>query len=62
MTALERAFHLARSGRFATLAEMVNALRRDRYDIQQVQGPALRRQLTALIRAARAAGETPEQG
>ena len=51
MTALERAFHLARSGRFATLAQIVESLRRERYDIQQVQGLALRRQLNALIKA-----------
>lgn len=58
MTALERAFYLARSGRFATLSEIVHSLRRDRYDVNQVQGPALRRQLTALIKAARAEAAT----
>ena len=62
MTALERAFQLARSGRFATLTEIVHSLRRDRYDIHQLQGPALRRQLTALIKAARAEGRTAEEG
>ncbi len=60
LTALERAFQLARSGRVATITELLQALRRDRYDTQQVQGPTLRRQLTALIKAARSAGGPTE--
>jgi len=59
MTALERAFQLAKSGRVATFTEIVHSLRRDRYDIHQLQGPALRRQLTALIKAARMDGRAP---
>ena len=59
-TALERAFDLARSGRYATLTQIIHTLRRDRYDVQQIQGPSLRRQLTALIKAARAEGGTAE--
>jgi len=53
MTALERAFQLARSGQLSTITEIVGSLRRDGYSAEQIQGPALRRQLTNLIRAAR---------
>ncbi len=54
MTALERAFALARSGEVSKISEIVESLRRDRYDTRQLEGPALRRQLTDLIKAARA--------
>ena len=54
MTALERAFALARSGEVSKVSEIVESLRRDRYDTRQLEGPALRRQLTNLIKAARA--------
>jgi hypothetical protein len=53
MTALERAFQLARSGQVSTITEIVGSLRRDRYDTRQIEGPALRRQLMNLIKAAR---------
>lgn len=53
MTALERAFELARSGQVSKVSEIVELLRRDRYDTRQLDGPALRRQLTDLIKAAR---------
>ena len=53
MTALERAFQLARSGQVSTITEIIGSLSRDRYDTRQIQGPALRRQLMDLIRAAR---------
>jgi hypothetical protein len=54
MTTLERAFQLARSGRVAGLTDIVDALRRDGYSADQIQGPILRRQLADLIKAARA--------
>ncbi len=54
MTTLERAFALARSGEVSKISEIVESLRRDRYDTRQLEGPALRRQLTNLIKAARA--------
>ena len=60
MTALERAFQLAKSGRFSTVAEIVGALRRDRYDIRPIQGPTLRRQLMALMKKARADDMPPD--
>jgi hypothetical protein len=43
MTTMERAFHLARSGRFACLTEMVTTLNREGYSASQVQGPLLKR-------------------
>jgi hypothetical protein len=52
MTGLERAFDLARSGRFTTLDEVVKLLRKEGYSVDQIEGPLLRRQLTQLIRAA----------
>jgi hypothetical protein len=53
MTAMERAFDLARSGRFATLAEIMKSLSHEGYSADQIEGPLLKRQLTDLIRAAR---------
>ena len=53
MTALERAFQLARSGEVLGLSEIVGALRREGYSTDQMQGRTLRRQLTDLIQAAR---------
>jgi hypothetical protein len=54
MTTLERAFQLARSGRVSTIADIVGSLKRAGYSIDQIEGPALKRQLANLIRAARA--------
>ena len=51
MTALERAFQLARSGQVSTVAEIVGSLTREGHDAGQIHGPALRRQLTELIKA-----------
>ena len=53
MTALERAFQLARSGQVSTIAEIKQSLKRDGYSAIQVDGPSLRRQLMGLIRARR---------
>ena len=53
MTSMERAFHLARSGRFTCLTEVVTTLDREGYSASQIQGPLLKRQLTGLIKAAR---------
>ena len=53
MTALERAFQMARSGEVAALSEIVKALRREGYSANQIEGPVLRRQLTSLIKTAR---------
>jgi hypothetical protein len=56
MTALERAFQLAKSGRVATLSDIITSLKRDGYSADQIDGPLLKRQLTDLIKAARARG------
>ncbi len=53
MTALERAFQLARSGQVSTITEIKESLKRDGYSASQVDGPFLRRQLMSLIRARR---------
>ena len=48
-TALERAFELARSGRFTRVEEIITQLRQERHRSDQVIGPVLRRQLRDLI-------------
>ena len=53
MTALERAFQLARSGQVSTVSEIKVSLSRDGYSANQLDGPSLRRQLMGLIRARR---------
>jgi hypothetical protein len=53
ITALERAFQLARSGRLSRIEDIIASLDRDGYSVSQIQGPVLRRQLRALIEAAR---------
>jgi len=53
MTALERAFQLARSGTVAGLSEIATSLNREGYHANQIEGPVLKRQLADLIKAAR---------
>ena len=53
VTALERAFQLAKSGEVAGLTEIAKAVRREGYSSNQIEGPSLKRQLTNRIRAAR---------
>lgn len=59
-TAVERAFELARSGRFNRPSEIVQAISKEGYTASQLEGPSLRRQLSALIKQARepATGES----
>jgi hypothetical protein len=60
MTALERAFQLARSGSAASLTEIVSSLNREGYSGNQIEGRVLKRQLADLIKAARkASAEVP---
>jgi hypothetical protein len=60
MTALERAFQLARSGQVAGLTEIVTSLNREGYSGSQIEGRLLKRQLADLIKAARKASvDTP---
>jgi hypothetical protein len=53
MTALERAFQLARSGRMAGLTEIVTSLNREGYSANQIEGRLLKRQLGDLIKLSR---------
>ena len=52
-TALERAFALAKSGRFTTLLELRVALAQEGHRADQIDGPALGRQLRDIIRKSR---------
>jgi len=52
MTALERAFQLARSGHVSSVGEIISALKRDGYSDWRIEGPLLRRQLAGLIKVA----------
>jgi hypothetical protein len=61
MTALERAFQLARSGTVASLTEIVSSLNREGYSGNQVEGRVLKRQLADLIKAARKASAEVNQ-
>jgi hypothetical protein len=58
-TALERAFDMARSGKFLNAGEIATAVKREGYPDGQVDGRALRSQLTAIIKEARAAPAPP---
>ena len=53
VTALERAFQLAKSGSCASIAEIKSRLRAEGYSVTQVTGRTLSAQLSALIQAAR---------
>ena len=50
---LERAFDLARSGRFQSVLEIQRQLAKEGYRSEQVEGRSLRRQLKLLIDGAR---------
>ena len=53
MSALERAFQLAKSGEVAGITEIATSLNREGYSASQIEGPVLKRQLANLIKAAR---------
>jgi hypothetical protein len=55
LTTLERAFQLARSGRYASVAEIKKQLSAEGFSPSQVTGRVLSRQLKDLIREAQAA-------
>ena len=52
MTALERAFDLASSGKCLSVMDILLSLRAEGYSVDQLQGPALRHQLKELIEKA----------
>jgi hypothetical protein len=49
LTTLEKAFELARSGNCLTLTYLLKRLKAEGYDGMQIQGKALRKQLSELI-------------
>ena len=53
VSALERAFHLAKTGEFATVAEIKIRLQAEGYYASQIEGAQLNKQLKALIAGAR---------
>jgi hypothetical protein len=53
VTALERAFALARSGECTSVQAIKKCLTQEGYSVAQITGQALSKQLVALIRAAR---------
>jgi hypothetical protein len=55
VSAIERAFVIAKSGQAAAVSEIVAAMKREGYPIGCLAGPVLQKQLKALIREARAA-------
>jgi hypothetical protein len=52
-TTLERAFELAKSGIYANFAEVRTKIKSEGYDIHQMEGAALRRQINQIIQSAR---------
>jgi hypothetical protein len=51
-TAIERAFQLAKSGRYASVGHIQKALAAEGYSKNQMAGPSLLKQLKGLIRSA----------
>jgi hypothetical protein len=56
VTALERAFALAKSGECASVADVKKRLTQEGYSVATITGPTLSKQLLALIRAAQGRG------
>jgi hypothetical protein len=52
LSALERAFQLARAGYVSNVDEIRKQLRREGYDWRALEGPSLQSQLRELIKAA----------
>ena len=53
VTALERAFQLAKSGDYTSVTDIKKRLGAEGYSIAQITGRVLSKQLDALIKAAR---------
>ena len=53
LSALERAFQLARSGQVTDVKDIKAQLKREGYDLGQITGSLLVRQLQRIIKAAR---------
>lgn len=48
-TILERAFELAQSGKCLSVIEITKQLKAEKYDTDQLEGRALKKQLTQII-------------
>ena len=57
ITALERAFQLAKSGDYAAVSDIKRRLIQEGYSVAQITGGVLSKQLGALIRAAQGSRE-----
>jgi hypothetical protein len=53
ITAIERAFQIARSGHAPSVQEIRYALQKEGYRASEIDGPSLSKQLMALITVAR---------
>jgi hypothetical protein len=53
ITAVERAFELARSGQYGSLSDIRRQLRIEGRSQEQIQGPTLLRQIRGMIKLAR---------
>jgi hypothetical protein len=53
ITALERAFELAHTGKYRSTTELRAVLKTEGYSTSQIDGPALGRQLRNIMRASR---------
>jgi len=63
-TAIERAFQLAKTGHFQTVAEIRKVMSRERYSWRHLEGPTLAKQLRDTMKKARLApkGTIPSSG
>jgi hypothetical protein len=57
-TPIERAFELARSGKFSSVNEIIKHMKAEGISVAQITGNSLRKQLMALIREAARPGQT----
>jgi hypothetical protein len=53
LSAIERAFQIARSGHASSVSEIKEVMRKEGYALEQISGLSLSRQLMAIITTAR---------
>jgi hypothetical protein len=58
LTIIERAFELARSGKYTTVSELRDALQAKGFDPRRLQGPSLQKQLRQVCADAKKSGPT----
>jgi pentatricopeptide repeat protein len=58
-TPVERAFELAKSGKFSSVDEIMRQMKAEGFSVTQITGGSLRKQLMALIRKAANAHQIP---